>query len=319
MKIPAKINLAQVPTPLQTLKFEGKNFLIKRDDLTGCELSGNKIRKLEYILADAKKKKADIILTCGGEQSNHARATTIAAKQIGLNTKLFLWGKETTNMNGNLFLNKIYGANIKYLNKSEYVNVNNLMFEERKTLLKRDINAYVLPEGGSTTLGILGYVDFMKELKEQIDLRKIDSFVAASGSGGTAAGMLVGAAFNKLNIKIVAINVLYSAEVIKKKILNLAEGCVLDYKLNCKINPDQLVIVDGYSSEGYKRISKSKIKLIKKFAAETGILLDPAYTGKAFNAYYDNFIKMNKGLKNIFVHTGGIFGVFGRTKEYLIS
>lgn len=319
MKIPAKINLAQVPTPLQTLKFEGKNFLIKRDDLTGCELSGNKIRKLEYILADAKKKKADIILTCGGEQSNHARATTIAAKQIGLNTKLFLWGKETTNMNGNLFLNKIYGANIKYLNKSEYVNVNNLMFEERKTLLKRDINAYVLPEGGSTTLGILGYVDFMKELKEQIDLRKIDSVVAASGSGGTAAGMLVGAAFNKLNIKIVAINVLYSAEVIKKKILNLAEGCVLDYKLNCKINPDQLVIVDGYSSEGYKRISKSKIKLIKKFAAETGILLDPAYTGKAFNAYYDNFIKMNKGLKNIFVHTGGIFGVFGRTKEYLIS
>lgn len=319
MKIPTKINLAQVPTPLQTLKFEGKNFLIKRDDLTGCELSGNKIRKLEYILADAKKKKADIILTCGGEQSNHARATTIAAKQIGLNTKLFLWGKETTNMNGNLFLNKIYGANIKYLNKSEYVNVNNLMFEERKTLLKRDINAYVLPEGGSTTLGILGYVDFMKELKEQIDLRKIDSVVAASGSGGTAAGMLVGAAFNKLNIKIVAINVLYSAEVIKKKILNLAEGCVLDYKLNCKINPDQLVIVDGYSSEGYKRISKSKIKLIKKFAAETGILLDPAYTGKAFNAYYDNFIKMNKGLKNIFVHTGGIFGVFGRTKEYLIS
>ncbi len=319
MKIPAKINLAQIPTPLQTLKFEGKNFLIKRDDLTGCELSGNKIRKLEYILADAKKKKADIILTCGGEQSNHARATTIAAKQIGLNTKLFLWGKETTNMNGNLFLNKIYGADIKYLNKSEYENVNNLMFEERKTLLKRDINAYVLPEGGSTTLGILGYVDFMKELKEQIDLRKIDSVVAASGSGGTAAGMLVGAALNKLNVKIVAINVLYSAEVIKKKILNLAEGCVLDYKLNCKINHDQLVIVDGYSSEGYKRISKSKIKLIKKFAAETGILLDPAYTGKAFNAYYDNFIKMNKGLKNIFVHTGGIFGVFGRTKEYLIS
>ncbi len=319
MKIPAKINFAQVPTPLQSLKFEGKNFLIKRDDLTGCELSGNKIRKLEYILADAKKKKADIILTCGGEQSNHARATTIAAKQFGLNTKLFLWGKETTNMNGNLFLNKIYGADIKYLNKSEYEIVNDLMFEERKTLLKRNINAYVLPEGGSTTLGILGYVDFMKELKEQIDLRKIYSVVAASGSGGTAAGMLVGAALNKLNVKIVAINVLYSAEVIKKKILNLAEGCVLDYKLDCKINPEQLVIVDGYSSEGYKRISKSKIKLIKKFAAETGILLDPAYTGKAFNAYYDNFIKMNKGLKNIFVHTGGIFGVFSRTMEYLIS
>ena len=110
---------------------------------------------------------------------------------------------------------------------------------------------------------------------------------------------------------------MYSKEVIKKKILQLAEGCVLDYKLNCKINPQNLVVLDGYSKEGYKNITQSKIKLIKKFAAETGILFDPAYTGKAITAYLEKYLKTGKGKKNIFVHTGGLFGVFGRAKEYL--
>ena len=317
MSIPGKISLAQIPTPLQQIKFEEKSFLIKRDDLTGCELSGNKVRKLEYILADAKRKRADIIFTCGGDQSNHARATTIAAKKIGINTKLFLWGKENPNANGNLFLNKMYGAEIKYLNKDEYDKVNEIMFDERKFLLKKKKNAYVLPEGGSTIIGIWGYIEFINELKRQINLKKIDSIVAASGSGGTAAGLLVGAALNKFDLKIVSVNVLYSRAEIKKKILQLAEGCVLDYKLNCKIDPKNLVIMDGYSNEGYKNITQSKIKLIKKFALENGILFDPAYTGKAFTAYYENYLKDGKGKKNIFVHSGGLFGVFGRTKEYL--
>lgn len=313
-----RISLAQIPTPLQEIKFEGKNFLIKRDDLTGCELSGNKVRKLEYIIEDAKRKKADIIFTCGGDQSNHARATAIAAKKIGLNTKLFLWGKENPNINGNLFLNKMYGAEVKYLNKADYDKVNEIMFEARMALLKKNKNAYVLPEGGSSTLGIWGYINFIDELKKQTDLDKVDSIIAASGSGGTAAGMLVGAALSKLNLKIVAVNVLYQKEEIKKKILRLAEGCVLDYKLNCKLNPDNLIILDGYSKEGYKNITQSKIKLIKKFASKTGILFDPAYTGKAFYAYYENYLMAGKGKKNIFIHTGGLFGVFGRTKEYLL-
>jgi len=314
---PSKVPLAQNPTPLQVIKFEGKNFFIKRDDLTGCELSGNKVRKLEYLLYDAKKTNADIIFTCGGDQSNHARAATIAAKKIGLNTKLFLWGKKTSSVNGNLFLNKMYNAEIRYLNKRNYDNVNEIMFDERIKLLKKKKNAYVLPEGGSTTLGIWGYIDFIDELKNQVDLNSVNSIVAACGSGGTAAGMMVGAALNNSEIKIVAVNVLYSKDEIKKKILQLAEGCILDYKLNCKINPENLIILDGYSKEGYKKISQSKIKLSKKFAAETGILFDPAYTGKSFSAYYENYLAKGKGKKNIFVHTGGLFGVFARTKDYL--
>ena len=317
MITPKKIALAQIPTPLEEVKFEGKSFLLKRDDLTGCELSGNKVRKLEYLMADAKKQKADIIFTSGGDQSNHARATVIAAKKIGLNTKLFLWGKESSNANGNLFLDKMYGADIQYFSEKEYEKVYDVMFEQRLSLLKKKKNAYVFPGGGSTTLGIWGYINFINELKKQIDLTKIDSIVAACGSGGTAAGMLVGAALNKLNIKIVAVHVLMTKKEMEKHILQLAEGCVLDYKLNCKINPENLVVVDGYSKEGYKKISQSKIKLIRKFAEETGILFDPAYTGKAFTAYYEKYLKTGKGKKNIFVHTGGLFGVFARTKEYL--
>ncbi|MBK7629797.1 MAG: pyridoxal-phosphate dependent enzyme [Ignavibacteriales bacterium] len=317
MSVPKKISLAQIPTPLEEIKFEGKSFLLKRDDLTGCELSGNKVRKLEYLLADAKSKKADIIFTSGGDQSNHARATVIAAKKIGLNTKLFLWGKGTSNANGNLFLDKMYGADIQYFNEKEYENVNDIMFKQRLAFLIKKKNAYVFPGGGSTTLGIWGYINFINELKKQIDLTKIDSIVAACGSGGTAAGMLVGAALNNLTLKIVAVHVLMSKKEMEKHILQLAEGCILDYKLKCKINPKNLIILDGYSEEGYKKITKSKLKLIKKFATETGILFDPAYTGKAFIAYFNKYLKPGKGKKNIFVHTGGLFGVFSRTKEYL--
>lgn len=318
MIIPNKIQLAQIPTPLEEIKFEGKSFFLKRDDLTGTELSGNKVRKLEYLMADAKKQKATIIFTSGGDQSNHARATVIAAKKIGLKTKLFLWGDKNQKPNGNLFLDKMYGADIQFFNEKEYNNVNEIMFEQRMDLLKKKKNAYVFPGGGSTTLGIWGYVNFIEELKKQVDLRKIDSIVAACGSGGTAAGMLVGAALNKLNIKIVAVHVLMTKKEMEKHILQLAEGCVLDYKLNCKINPDNLVVVDGYSKEGYKKISQPKVKLIRKFSEETGILFDPAYTGKAFKFYYEKFIKTGKGKKNIFVHTGGLFGAFARTDDYLL-
>lgn len=317
MITPKKISLAQIPTPLEEVKFEGKNILLKRDDLTGCELSGNKVRKLEYLLADAKNKKADIVFTSGGDQSNHARATVIAARKVGLKTKLFLWGKETKNPNGNLFLDKVFGADIQYFTKAEYENVNEIMFEQRLAFLKKKKNAYVFPGGGSTTLGIWGYINFINELKIQTDLKKIDSIVAACGSGGTAAGMLVGAALNNLNIKIVAVHVFMAKEEMEKHIFQLAEGCVLDYKLNCKINPENLVVLDGYSKEGYKKISQSKVNLIKKFALDTGILFDPAYTGKAFTAYYEKYLKTGNGRKNIFVHTGGLFAVFDRTKEYI--
>lgn len=318
MKTPKKVKLANVPTPLEIINYQGKKFLLKRDDLTGCELSGNKVRKLEYILADAIRSKADIIFTCGGEQSNHARATTVAAKRFRIPVKLFLWGSDRKILSGNLFLNKMYGAEILYLNKSEYEKVNDIMQYQREKLLRKNINAYVIPEGGSTSTGIFGYFTFITELMKQTDINKLKGIVTAAGTGGTSAGMLAAISYLNIDLKIIAVNVLYPKEVITKKILMLAEALNLEFDLNIRIKSENLLVLDGYSEEGYKSISADKIKLIKNFAEETGILFDPAYTGKAFVAYYENYLSKGLGLKYVFVHTGGLFGIFGREKEYLI-
>ncbi len=317
MNLPDKINLAHLPTPLEKLKFRNKKFLMKRDDYTGLDFSGNKIRKLEYLLYRAKKRRAQLIFTCGGEQSNHCRATASAAARVGIKTKLFLWGNDSNNSKGNLFLDKMYGAEISFLNKKNYNNVNEIMGEESASLINKGKRVYVIPEGGSTVLGIFGYISFINELSEQIDLRKINGILSAAGSGGTAAGMLVGAALNKLKLNIYAVTVLYSKEELWKKIMFLAEGVIEEYNLNCTIDESNLVIIDGYSKEGYKNISDNKVKLITSFAEETGILLDPAYTGKAFCAYYDNFLCKGKRNKVIFLHSGGLFGAFAKRRKYL--
>jgi len=314
---PKKINFAFVPTPVQKIAFQKRNFLMKRDDLTGMALSGNKIRKLEYLLYEAKRNKADYVFTCGGIQSNHARATAVAAARVGLKSKLFLWGEDTRNADGNLFLDKFVGAEIRFLNKKSYSDVNQIMFQERQDFLKKGKKAYVFPEGGSTTLGIWGYIKFVYELSKQIDLRKILGLVVAGGSGGTAAGLLIGSAMLGLKLKIYTVNVFYSAKELKRKIMFLVDGTILDYDLNCKIDENNLVILDGYSKEGYKNITGKKVKLISGFARQTGIFLDPAYTGKAFAAYYENFLSKGKGMRNMFIHTGGIFGIFAKRQKYL--
>lgn len=317
MKTPNKIQLAVVPTPIETLTFQNKKFLIKRDDMTGSELSGNKVRKLEYLISEALSEKADTILTCGGIQSNHARATTIAACRAGLKTKLFLWGSENSIPDGNHFLNMMYGAEIVYLTKREYDNVDEIMLAERKNLSRKKKNVYIIPEGGSTTKGIYGYITFVNELKKQIDMDEMNGIILSCGSGGTAAGIIAGLSYYKSDFKVYAVNVLYEEHEMRKKILTLAQSAILKFNLNCRLRNENLIILDGYSREGYKSITKDKLKLIKNFAKETGILLDPVYTGKAFKAYNDRFLKKGKGMKNIFLHTGGLFGIFGRTDEYL--
>ena len=315
MKTPQKISLAYLPTPLQEISYQSNKFLIKRDDLSGFELTGNKVRKLEYILAQAKREKADVIFTCGGEQSNHARATAIAAARLGMKSHLFLWGQDRRNAEGNLFLDKLIGSEITFLNKKDYSKVNEIMFEERKKQLKKGKRVYVIPEGGSTTLGIWGYISFINELSKQINLKKIDGILAASGSGGTAAGLLLGSTLLKLNLKIYAVNVFYSAEAMRNKILQLATAGNLEYKLGVTVNPDKLVILDGYSKEGYKQITKDKLRSIKSFFHETGIILDPTYTGKAIAAFNENFLR--KKQKVLFLHTGGFFGIFSKRNDYL--
>ncbi|MBZ0201115.1 MAG: pyridoxal-phosphate dependent enzyme, partial [Ignavibacteriaceae bacterium] len=197
--------------------------------------------------------------------------------------------------------------------------VDEIMFEERKKYNRLGKKVYIVPEGGSSTLGIWGYINAVEELNSQLDFSSIKGILTASGSGGTSAGLLVGAALLGLDIKVYAVTVLYSAEKIRTKILNLAKGCIREYNLHCNIDENNLVVLDGYSYEGYKKITHTKLTLIKKFARETGIILDPAYTGKAFKAYHENFISKGKGKQVLFIHTGGLFSVFAKKDIYLKS
>lgn len=316
--IPKRISLANIPTPIQKITFEEKSFFIKRDDFTGMETSGNKIRKLEYLLYQAKKEKADYVFTCGGDQSNHARATAFAAASLGLKSKLFLWGKNSSNADGNLFLDKIVGSELRFLSKKEFAISNEIMQEEKISLEKKGKKVFLIPEGGSSPLGIWGYIHSIEEMQKQNVFKQCNSILTASGSGGTTAGLLVGSLLFKQNLKIFAVNVLYPKDEIRNKILTLAEQAIKDYRLPIKLDEKRLEILDGYSQEGYKHISDDKLSLIKKFASKTGIILDPAYTGKAFKAFYDIYLS-GKTSRTLFIHTGGLYGVFSKRKKYLLN
>lgn len=316
--IPQRISLANIPTPIQKISFTGKSFFIKRDDFTGMETSGNKIRKLEYLLNQAKNEKADYIFTCGGEQSNHARATAFAAASLRMKSKLFLWGKNSSNADGNLFLDKVLGCEFRFLSKNEFGNANTIMAQEKISFEKRGKKVFLIPEGGSSPLGIWGYIHAIEEMQIQNIFKQCNAIVTASGSGGTTAGLLVGALLFNQNIKIFAVNVLYLKDEIKNKIFSLAEQAIKDFRLPVKLDEKRLEILDGYSQEGYKHISDDKLSLIKKFARHTGIILDPAYTGKAFKAYHDNFLSARTS-KTLFIHTGGLYGVFSKRKKYLLN
>ena len=248
-----------------------------------------------------KRQKCDYVFTSGGDQSNHASATCIAATSLGFKSKLFLWGNQNQNPDGNLFLDKLTGTEIKFLTKKEYKNVYKTMVEESELLKKKKQKAYVIPSGGSSTVGIWGYINFVKELSEQIDLKKIKGIVFANGSAGTASGILLGAALLGINLKIFPVIVLDTKEQVYDEIETLSSECIKEFGLDVKVNMKNVEIIDGYSEEGYKNISPDKIKLINKFFRETGILLDPTYTGKAFTAYYENFL--NKEKKQCFIFT----------------
>ena len=317
MLTPKKRDLANIPTPVQKIEFKGSKFLIKRDDFTGVELTGNKVRKLEYLLYDAKKKKCDYIFTSGGDQSNHARATCIAAAAMGFRSRLFLWGNPNQKPDGNLFLDKLTGTEIEFLTKKEYSGVLSRMEYEAGLLREKNQKAYVIPSGGSSIVGIWGYINFIRELNKQIDLKKIKGIVFANGSAGTASGILLGAALLGIKLKLFPVIVLDTKEQVLEEIETLTSECSKKFNLGVKAKLSNVEIIDGYSKEGYKNIAPDKVKIIREFFKETGILLDPTYTGKAFFAYQDLFLRPGKKNKILFLHTGGIYGAFAKRKNYL--
>jgi len=321
MKVPfpKSLNLAVTPTPLEKLRDiplipPDYKVYIKRDDLTGFGLSGNKVRKLEFLAYEALKKKADTLVTCGGYQSNHARATALVAAQLGLKSALVLFGDEPPQNVGNLFLDKLCGAEIKLIPSTEYENVDRIMQHLSEELKSQGRNPYLIPEGGSNPLGVWGYIKAAFEMKKQIDRLKIKiaKIVTALSSAGTYCGLFLGAKLCGWKTEVMGINVRFLPSYPEEKIITLLEKTIAQYRLKVRFTEKEIKIVEGYVGEGYALNKKEEIEFIKAFISKSGILLDPVYTGKGMFGLVNMLKKdeFSRKEKILFLHTGGGFGLF---------
>jgi D-cysteine desulfhydrase len=318
-RFPKSLDLAIKPTPIEKLRDfprlpKGSEIYIKRDDLTGFFLSGNKIRKLEFIFHDVLKKNRDTVITCGGFQSNHARATAILGTHLGLESVLVLFGEGSPKLDGNLFLNKLVGAEIKYVPQSRYEELEAITEEVSSQLKKEGRRPYIIPEGASNELGVWGYIKTSLEMKKQLEKNKIkiDKIVTAVGSGGTYAGLFLGSKIFDWEVQIYGINVKDTAQIFIDRIYELMMLTKERFKLKADFEKEEINIIDGYVGEGYAKSKKEELDLIKKVAENTGVILDPVYTGKAMYGLLDQLRKEKfpKGERILFLHTGGGFGLF---------
>jgi D-cysteine desulfhydrase len=320
-KIP-RIQLANLPTPLDHLKQLGnkygfKKLLVKRDDLTGFAGGGNKARKLEYDFAEILAGGYDIVLTAGGIQSNHARMTAAAARKLGLDVKLVLGGPDFKKYDGNLLLDILFGAEIRYLvNDDSNDHLTSAMNKWAEELLNKGQKPFILPIGGSSGLGALGYVKAMQELSEQLEDKNVQ-IIMAVGSCGTFAGSILGAKMFLPAARIIGISVSRSAEAIvqRTKEIIIESAGILKQKIN--LNDVRIECYDNYFLE-YGLITEEGRSAILECANLEGILLDPIYTGKVMAGMIDLLQKkiIDPGVTTVFLHTGGLPILFSFESEF---
>lgn len=308
---PDKITLARLMTPIIELEeHRGVHLYLKADDLTGYALSGNKVRKLEYLLAEALERGATDVITCGGVQSNHARATAVAARRIGMKPHLLLRGEEGSEARGNLMIDRLVDADIRFCGATDYRKERGrLMADWAREIEDSGGRAYVIPEGGSEGVGLYGYAEAFEEILHQeseMD-RPFDLIAAAMGSGGTHAGLAMGANAHGTAHKILGINI-YDASVDGvARVSGLVEAIG-----HPPIETDRLTVVNRYVGEGYGLSNPGDLDLIRRMAREKGLLFDTVYTGKALAALYRMIDtgEIPRGSRVLFLHTGGFFGNF---------
>ena len=324
--IAKKLRLGNFPTRIERLeKFSTivkEHVYIKRDDQTGTEFSGNKIRKLEYSINEAINNDCDTLITCGGIQSNHARATAAAGIKLGLKSVLVLRSDEKPELEGNYLIDKIMGADVRIISSEDYRERRQEIMENiLKELEAKGRKGYIIPEGASNGVGTFGYLACFKEILEQEKEHGIvfDTIVTAIGSGGTFAGLYLGDKLTNSGKKIVGINVCDTAEYFKERvseILKEVKTYIPDTEF--EISKDDMCIIDGYVGDGYAVSRTEELDFICDFAEAEGIVLDPVYTGKAMRGLYTEIKKGTfKDSKNIlFIHTGGLFGLFSKRNQF---
>lgn len=318
--LPESFSFARVPTPIEKLSrlsagFDGVDIFVKRDDLTGAALSGNKVRKLDFVLYDAVSQGADTLITCGGVQSNHARATAILAARLGMQSVLVLRGEPDGAPQANLLLDRLVGAQIRFITPDEYRRVLPLMetiaFEEEHN---RGRKPYVIPEGASNALGSCGYIRAVEEIKvqEQALGLEFDAVVVPVGSGGTLAGLLMGKKLYSLAADIIGICVCDTVSYFSHKVFDIVNEAKELFGDGFGIDQGDVHILDSYVGAGYAKSRPEEVKVMLDTARSEGLILDPVYSGKAMRGLLSEL--KNGGFKAykkiLFIHTGGIFGWF---------
>ena len=309
-----RIKLGHFPTPIEHLKnitkyLDGPNIFIKRDDCTGLASGGNKTRKLEFLIPDAIKNKAELIVTVGAVQSNHARQTAAACALMGLKCLIVLEQRlkdppVSYMKSGNVFLDKLFGAEVKICPKNE--NVSEYSEKLMKDIKSKGTNVYFIPGGGSNSIGALGYVECLNEIIKENKKYNFSQIVHATGSAGTQAGLLAGRKYFDCNIPVTGICVRHKKDTqVDKVYIEAKKTCE---KLQCNIlDKSDVIVYDEYIGSGYGEPTEGMIEATKLLAKKEAILLDPVYSGKAF-AGLIGLIKMKKFTKNdnvLFIHTGG--------------
>ncbi|MBN2575490.1 MAG: D-cysteine desulfhydrase family protein [Deltaproteobacteria bacterium] len=315
-----KLRLAHLPTPLwhnsALDEMVGAQVWVKRDDMTSGAAAGNKLRKLEYLLGDALHRRATVVLTCGGVQSNHARATAVAARELGMRALLFLGtpdGKPPAQATGNLFLDLMVGAGLRFLAPDQYRQRQALMEEAAREIAAQGERAYVIPMGGSTGLGALGYADAMREVRQQLDGGQgggpagFDAVVCACGSGGTAAGCVIGARAFGVAPRVCAMAVCEDEATFRSAIADIV---VQAGAITAPPGPPaDLHVYDAWKGPAYGVASDEQRHFIVEVAERSGLVLDPVYTGKAL---FGLARLPDKPRRVLFLHTGGLPGLLAQ-------
>jgi D-cysteine desulfhydrase family pyridoxal phosphate-dependent enzyme len=320
-KIPS-IKLANTPTPLEEAprladKIGVRKLYIKRDDLTGLAGGGNKARKLEYDFAKIVNGGYDVVITAGGIQSNHARMTAAAARKLGVDVKLVLGGPDYEIIQGNLLLDVIFGAEIRYLvddDSNDHLTI--AMERWAEELLGKGYKPYIIPIGGSTGLGALGYVKAMHELAEQSGGGKAQ-IILAVGSCGTIAGTILGSKFFMPNSRVIGVSVSRTSEAIEKRTKEIIRESAQIISYHIDTENLQVECYDNYFTE-YGELTEEGKQMILDCANLEGILLDPIYTGKAMAGLADLAERkiIDKDIPVIFIHTGGMPILFSFETEF---
>lgn len=323
-----RVSLGQFPTPLHELPhlsetIGGPRIFVKRDDLTGLALGGNKCRKLEYVLADAQQRGFDTLITSGSSQSNFALQMAAAARKLGMEPYLVLVKGVHVETQGNLLLHNILASSVTIMEVSHpsemFTTMPRKMNQLAEELRVKGRNPLVIPAGAFTPLGTAGWVNAAEEISRQLkDLKiTIRYVVVANGSGGTQAGLTTGFKQLKAPIDVIGISVLNGRNEATDIVVDQVNETAGLLNVDLRVRADEVTVYDDYIGEGYGIPTKECVEAIRVVAQTEAIFLDPIYTGKAMSGLMDLVGKSQITKKDavLFIHTGGVAADFAYTEE----